>query len=49
MAKVELEAQIENQSQFPLGRVHSIDTMGTVIGPVTGFVVFVQGCPIRCG
>lgn len=30
------------------GRVHSIETMGTVDGPGTRLVVFTQGCPFRC-
>jgi pyruvate formate lyase activating enzyme len=31
-----------------LGRVHSFETMGTVDGPGTRFVVFMQGCVFRC-
>lgn len=31
-----------------LGRVHSFESMGTVDGPGTRFVVFMQGCPFRC-
>ena len=36
-------------SSSVLGRIHSFQTLGTVDGPGIRFVVFMQGCNLRCG
>ncbi len=39
---------IKNEGKELIGKIHSLESFGTVDGPGVRFVVFFQGCPLRC-
>ena len=39
---------VETSASGVIGRIHSVETCGTVDGPGIRFIVFMQGCLMRC-
>ena len=39
---------MENENEIIKGRIHSFESLGTLDGPGIRFVVFFQGCGLRC-